>query len=401
MKASTTSKNLFLNFSTLFSGLLVVQIINFAFSLLLPKYCSPFDFAEFGIFTAIVFILIEIVNAKLDIAVMLGKDENKAIEILHAATTSAFVFTTVLLLIMLLFYLIIPSIYFLLPFVILMYGIHQPIIVLWNKKETYSHINTFRILQVLSTSISTILLAMNTISHALIIGFCIGIIVATSYCIYFYFPKIQWATTKNIWKKFDQFPKYGTWSALCNNFSRNSVPILLSAFFPANWVGFYAYATRLLNAPSGMYTSALGQLYFKKASELTLIELKKLTQKISYISIFVSIVPTLIILFFGKEIFHFLFGNEWTEAGRVAQCLILWYFVGMIITPISTILDIKNKLNEEFKYNFSLLIVRIMSILIGGIFGNFYFTIILFSCVSILLNLGLLYYIHTRLLQHD
>ena len=86
---NTTSGKLFKNFTTLFVGLLLVQIINFLFSLVLPKYFSPIQFAQFGIFTSIVFILIELINAKLEVAVMLGKNNEEAKQIVIAAITAA------------------------------------------------------------------------------------------------------------------------------------------------------------------------------------------------------------------------------------------------------------------------------------------------------------------------
>lgn len=386
-------------FSTLFIGLVLVQIINFSFSLILPKYFSPTAFAEFGIFTSIVFIFIEIANAKLDVAVMLGNTNDEAKEIVNASFTIAVLFSIILIPLGILLYYIYSKIYILIPFIVLLYGIHQPILVFLNKIEKYNAITFFRIIQVLFTSTITIYLGIQKTNHALIIGFTIGLAIATSYLFFFLIPKINIAQTKKAWKKFDQFPKYGTWSSLLNNISRNSIPILLAEFFSKQFVGFYSYSTRLLNAPTGMYTSALSQVYFKMASVQDNTTLKKSTRKIIFTTFIISIIPTLIFLFFGKEIFNFLFSGEWLEAGKVTQYLILWYFLGVIVSPITVLLDVKNKLKFEFSINFMLFTTRILAIIIGGLLHDFYLAILLFVTVGIIINAYLLYYINFVILE--
>ena len=401
MNSTSVTSGFFKNFSLLFTGLIVVQIINFVFSLILPKFFLPAAFAEFGIFTSVVFILIEIVNAKLDVVVMLTQHEEETKRVMNAAFTIAVIVFFILLLVEFLFLFFVPTIYLLVPFCVLLYGIHQPVLVYLNKLEKYSAINLFRILQVLTTCAVTLLLALEKTEHALIFGFLAGLAVATVFVLKFASPKLDLDAAKEVWNQYDQFPKYGTWSSLLNNISRNSVPILLSNFFSQQLVGFYSYTTRLLNAPTGMYTSALGQVYFKKASQQDDETLKKSTEKVIQFTFLISVLPTLFILIFGKELFYALFSGAWLEAGKIAQYLILWYFLGVIASPVTFLLDIKNKLKFEFGFNLSLFLLRIIALLIGGFLHDFYLAILLFSLSGIVLNVYLLYYIRYHILKND
>ncbi|MFN8282055.1 MAG: oligosaccharide flippase family protein [Chitinophagales bacterium] len=396
-----TSEKLFKNFTTLFIGLILVQVINFSFSLILPKFFSPTQFAQFGIFTSVVFILIELINAKLDLAVMLGKTDEEAKEIVNAAVSVACILSIIIACICVPVVLLFDRIYFLLPLIVLLYGIHQPILVYLNKQEHYKAINVFRIIQVLSTSISTLILIYFHIQTALLLGFFIGLLCATIYVSTFVSIRFSFETVKQKIKEYDQFPKFGTWSSLLNNFSRNSIPILLVQFFSQQMVGFYSYATRLLNAPTGMYTSAVSQVYFKMASETKQDELKKQTHKIILFSFMIGIIPTLIFLFFGETIFYLLFSGEWLAAGKIAQYFILWYFLGIITGPISFLLDIKNKLKFEFYYNVIFFLARIIAICIGALYQDFYLSILLFSITGVVMNVYLLWYINFQLLNHD
>lgn len=398
MSSNTDKSSFFKNFSTLFVGLVFIQIFNFIFSLILPKYFSPEAFAEFGIFTSFVFIFIEVINAKLDIAVILPKSIIESKEIIDASFTVAIVFIAITSFVIVPIGIIRYKIALFLPLVLLLYGIHQPILVYLNKQGNYLSINIFRAIQVIVTAIFTILLAILNIPHALIIGFILGLLASTLYSTLHFRPAFNITLLKKYWKKYDQFPKYGTWSSLLNNISRNSVPIILVQFFSTSFVGFYSYTTRLLNAPTGMFTAALGQVYFKKASEEENLTLKNLTNKIMLYTFLTGILPTLFILIFGQELFFSLFSGAWIESGKIAQYLVLWYFLGVITSPLTGLLDIRNKLKFEFYFNAILFLFRIAALLIGAYFQQFYTSIFLYALVGIGMNLYLLYYINYKLL---
>ena len=78
-----------------------------------------------------------------------------------------------------------------------------------------------------------------------------------------------------------------------------------------------------------MYTTAISQIYYKMASETEHQHLKKETHKIILFSFLIGIIPTLIILFYGKDIFYLMFSGEWLASGKIAQYLILWYLATM------------------------------------------------------------------------
>lgn len=399
MAAKENNSFLFRNFSVLFSGLFAVQVINFLFSLVLPRFFTPQAFAEFGVFSSLVFILIEIVNAKLDMAVMLPAAHQDSRSIIDASFTFAFILCSLLLAVSLPLYLFYNKLSPLIPITVFLYGIHQPILVYLNKTGHYRAINRFRILQVISTGIVTLGLGMEGIPHALVYGFICGIFLATLYTIRFVRPAYKLSGLQETIRKYVQFPKYGTWSSLLNTISRNIVPVLLLQFFPSGMVGYYSYATRLLNAPTGMFSSALGQVYFKTASEQSREDLRATTQKIIRYTFLAGILPSLLILFFGKALFFALFSGEWIEAGKISQYLILWYLLGVITSPISVLLDVRQKLQFEFRYNLVLLLSRVAAILAGGLLHDFYLAIFLFTASGIVMNAFLLYYLQFILLK--
>jgi O-antigen/teichoic acid export membrane protein len=108
---------------------------------------------------------------------------------------------------------------------------------------------------------------------------------------------------------------------------------------------------------------------------------------------FVSgIVPSLLLLFSGEKIFLFIFGNEWQTAGKMASYIVLWYFIGAIVSPINLLLDIYKKLNIELYWNIALFVLRMVCLLAGYYYGSIWLAIASVSFVSIIMNLLLLFY---------
>jgi O-antigen/teichoic acid export membrane protein len=59
------------------------------------------------------------------------------------------------------------------------------------------------------------------------------------------------------------------------------------------------------------------------------------------------------IYLFAEQIFTFVFGNKWTEAGQVASVLAPWLFLNFISSPLSPIFIIINK--QEIMLIFSII----------------------------------------------
>ena len=118
-------------------------------------------------------------------------------------------------------------------------------------------------------------------------------------------------------------------------------------------------------------------------------------------TLLLACIPAIAIAVYGQEIFAVLFGNVWREAGKVAQYLILWYVAGLFITPVSVVLDVRNKLSFELKYNIVLFIGRAAAIVAGGLTGNFYISLLLFVAFSMLMHIYLLYFIYFKVLQDE
>lgn len=385
-------------FLKLFSGLALVQVLNFVFSLVLPRFYSPDDYAFFGVFTAIAVILAEINTLKLDVTIFLPEKDTDALEIVHVIFFICVGFSVLVLSVSIVISFFYNIIYILIAFFLVIYGMGQGLSAWFNRKKDYKTLNAFRIIQSLSTPLLSLLFIIVCNWHfGLIIGFVLGQLLGILYLFYsfrhFDITLMNRQLAKKYLRRYHQFPKYGVISSLVNSVSKNSIILFIKYFFGALNAGYYTLTSRVLSIPGGMYQAALSQIYLQQASMLDNYSLKMYTKKIVWFGFVLGILPVILVLFFGQPLFAFIFGTKWLMAGKMAQYIVLWFFFQVLIGPVGFMLDIKQKLRFELGWNVILLIFRMSAILVGILINDLFLMLILITVVSVLMNLFLLRYV--------
>jgi len=201
-------------------------------------------------------------------------------------------------------------------------------------------------------------------------------------------------------KRYENFPKYLSFSTLLNSLSQN-VPILLfGSFFSPSVVGFYSLTTRVLQAPILLIADSTRSVFYQKASNMyargeditplyfkTTIGLAKL-----------FVVPMLIVLLFGPMLFEWFFGEEWRESGVIAQIVIVWFFFAFIAPPTSMMYNILNLQKFLLGLQIVTLSLRVLGIVAGYyLFDSYMVSLILFTLISIVHNLIFIAYLYFKL----
>lgn len=382
----------------LFSGLLLAQLINTGFAFLLPRIYDPADFAHFGIFLASVLILFEVNNFKLDYALMLPTDENESIYLFKKAVLFSSIFAGGLM-VLFFFYKMLPlrqhaDYLGWIPVSVFINGIFQPTMTWCNRHQFYSKINLSRILQAIVTGLIScapifILTPRILLIQGFVMGQLVALMVVLPQVLHLLEQKVD-ADDKTLYR-YIQFPKFGTWSSLVNTVSRNMVIYLLGIFYSPVQVGFYTFTNRLVQAPLGVISGAVGQAFFRDASiSQNAAHLKQLTNKVLIALSSLSLIPLIVCLGWGPQLFALGFGDSWTGAGEVARWLALWYATSLVVTPLSMLLDIKGMLQWELRYNLVFLVCRLAALIVGGLSGDFTFTLLLFGLTGVVFNVYLL-----------
>jgi len=93
--------------------------------------------------------------------------------------------------------------------------------------------------------------------------------------------------------------------------------------------------------------------------------------------------PGFLVLFlFTPELFSFLFGLKWHEAGVIARILIPWLFLNFIVSPVSCITLVCSRQSPALLFTIVDSIVRVIALIIGGIRQDYLLSFYIISAFS-------------------
>ncbi|MCD5380539.1 oligosaccharide flippase family protein [Candidatus Gracilibacteria bacterium] len=350
------------NILTLMTGTIIAQAIPIAISPLLTRIYSPDDFGIFALYMSIISILAVIATGRYELAIILPEKDEDAINLIALSMILVSVFCFFVFILVLVFNDQIVSIlkapnisswlYFT-PISIFFMGLYQNLNSWINRKKQYKKQALSKVVQNATIGSSSLGLGFSgIISSGLIMGLIAGQGVVASFL-----GLLTWRRDKSLFKKINSlqvihmgrkyidFPKYDIAASLSSVSSQQIVHILFNSLFGSTTAGYYYLTQRMLGAPISFLASAILDVFKQKAAK----DYKKHgNAKVIYKSTFkkllvLSIIPTTIIYFFAIDIFVFMFGENWKEAGIYAQILAPMLLFRFLANPLSFMLYIANK----------------------------------------------------------
>jgi len=403
------SQNSFLkNIVTLLSGTVLAQAIPILISPILTRIYSPDEIGVYVIFFSTVNILTIITSGRLEQAILISKHRKDSYTTLKLAIVFSLVVCFIAYIILLLFknsvsnFLGLQSInnvIFLLPITSLFLSIFQIYNYWLNRNDKYITISKGKIVQSTTTAFIHITISILN-SLGLVLGRVFGVITSTLFLFLSskkISPKLFPIESNNIGEslqKHKKFPLYSMPNALLNSVSNNLPLYMLENFYSSKITGYYSWSVKIIQAPMGMLTSSIQQVFFRKSSELhnngeNLYKLTILMYKRLFL---IGIVPYLILFFLAPDIFSSIFGKEWRVAGEFTTYLVPWFFIAFLNSPITSILLILGKQKLHLFYEIILLIFRGGALFLGYYYFNeAKYSVILYGISGLLFNIILFF----------
>jgi O-antigen/teichoic acid export membrane protein len=196
---------------------------------------------------------------------------------------------------------------------------------------------------------------------------------------------VRWKAIGHGYVRFKKFPIIDTWGGLMNSISWQLPALVLSSLFSVANVGYYALGLAVINGPLGMVSGALSQVFYQKACDEKNMRgnLGQLVEKLMESIIFIGLLPTMVLAMVGEEVFSVIFGERWFEAGRYAQILSPWMFFWFVSSPLSTLFSVYERQGSALSVHLLILITRVISLYIGGLYHNVYLALGLFSATGV------------------
>lgn len=399
------------NVLTLMTGTTIAQAIPIAISPILTRIYTPEDFGVLALFVAIVAIFGSIANGRYELAIMLPKKDEDAINIFALGFIIVSSLSLLLLVLVLLFNDYFTKLlgndeislwlYFV-PLAVFLTGLFNLLNYFNNRKKQYKDLAKATILRAFAGAVVQLSVGfLKQGATGLISGQLVSQLIANTKLLKniikdkLLLTKINKIKIIALAKRYKKFPKFDMPSAIMNTASLQMPVLLLGTFFTTATVGFFSLSHRFISMPMSIIGGSIGQVFFQQSANVKNDKeaLKKLTLS-TYKKLFkLGIIPFSIITAFGDVIFAFVFGQEWIVAGEYAQVLAIWILFLFVHSPITSLFSTLEKQKEAMIINIVIILSRVAVISFTALlFSDAYITIVSYSILGILLNLYILFY---------
>ena len=180
------------------------------------------------------------------------------------------------------------------------------------------------------------------------------------------FSRIRWAA-----RRYRQFPLYSTWSALANAAGTRLPLMLFASFFSPTVAGLYMLGYRVLHMPMELLGNSIGKVFHASAAEARRDNrLGDVTLQVFNVLVRIGIGPMVLLAVVAPELFSFVFGPDWCEAGVYVRWMVPWLTMVFITSPLSTIVSVIEKQALGLAFQLSLLILSSFAVIAGAFWGE-------------------------------
>ncbi len=350
------------NVLTLMTGTAIAQAIPIAISPILTRIYSPSEFGLFALFLSVVTIPALIVTGRYELAIMLPKKDDDAMNIVLSSITISFFVSVIVFFVVFIFNENITDLleneeisnwlYFI-PFTVFMTGLYKSLDYWFNRKKEYKDISSNKILQSGVTGGSNLIFGFGGLTNiGLIFGNLFGQFLTTSYFARIFYKKYKMEIKLNkiksyaLLKKYKKFPIYNMPNAVIDGLRLSGISILIAKFYTTAVLGQFSLAWRMVQMPASIIGSSITQVFYQNISTIDNSKLFNYVNRFIFKMALIAFIPFLLLYLYGKIIFMFIFGESWGMAGEIVEILVPWLYLNFISSPISMVVIKINK--QEF-----------------------------------------------------
>lgn len=140
---------------------------------------------------------------------------------------------------------------------------------------------------------------------------------------------------RQIAARYWRFPAFQTPAEVMGCLIRQMPPILLAAFFSMEAVGLYWLSNRVLERPTLLFGVDMSRVFMQQIAERRDHggDVLSLFVRVTVFMAALPLVPFLLVIVFGPQLFAFVFGAEWYHAGEYARWMALFSFAYLFALP--------------------------------------------------------------------
>lgn len=386
--------------SVLVSGSIIARLIAVFTLPIVSRLYTPENFGENGVILATAAIIGSIGSFGLNSAVMIPKSDKESDIVFKVAFITSTTIYIILFFLAFVFsqsyqltqtslpYLVTCLFIFLLAFSTQLSGLLNTYI---NRKGMNKVLFYNSIISALATLIVTIPLGLlkvgvlGLVSASLVSG-----IICSLQMIYHANPFNQKVTRKDfmfVFKKYKDFVFYQYPSNFIGTFARQFPTRFLSTNYGNEKLGTYNMNERIFGIPMQLLATPITTVYFRTASKLQdqTTNLARMTFSLITNIMLVSIIPIVMLALWGEDLFSFVLGSQWANAGKLASVLVVQYVFNFCSNSISYCRVALNRQKLNLWIDILRLVIVVFSLYIGIYIYKDLFTVIVLYSISMTL----------------
>lgn len=369
------------------TGTTLAQILPLAVAPILTRIYSPSDFGIYYLFGAFVAILTPLITGRYELAILIPKEDSKAIQVMGVSVSLASLSAFLIGLFLAIFApqvatwigepQITPWLY-LIPLAILIQSWHNNFNFWHNRKKRFNLLTIAKLVISGSNAGGRVLLGLFLGGiGGLVFGTMLAWLAGAVFVGFYFFRKdgSLWRTwnrqeIKRQAVRFSNFPRQMLWGTLFNKGAFELPPILLNALFLPAVAGFFGQMTAVIRRPLQVIGRAFEEVFKQRASEE--LQQKGHCRNIFFKTIYrlalIGFLPFTILFLFAPPLFEFVFSSEWRVAGQYARYFAIPFFLQFVVAPISSVFYLM-----EFTRLYTVLeLVQLLLILMAILAGAWY-----------------------------
>lgn len=414
------------NSSTLAIGTILAQVLSIVAIPLTSRIYDPADYGVSGIYMSFSVIFGIISTLQYHATILLPKDESDAKGLLYVSILSG---CGVSLLSVLLLVVggkalaqslnISESLHwlYLIPVSTFLGACNNAFSAYSNRIQKYKRISISRVVGGFCTIIITLLLGyLIEGPTGLILGLLTSQVVSTGMLVFqsWRFERhlfIQLPTKehmKHLALRYKNFAIYTLPTEFVNNFI-NQIPVFfLSHYSSKSVVGHYNMGNRILGMPIQFVSSAIGEVFKQQASKdyATSGNCRPVFTKTLKMLLAFSIIPFGLIIWLAPDLFAFVLGEKWRQAGEYSRIMGVMFWVKFFVSPLTYMYHVAEKLQEDLIGHIYMVISTFAVLYIGYFqFHNVETTLLLYALNYVLIYVFYLFrsyhFTINRAFSHD
>jgi O-antigen/teichoic acid export membrane protein len=206
----------------------------------------------------------------------------------------------------------------------------------------------------------------------------------------------------NVAKEYRSFPTYRAPEILFNTFSQSAPILMLSALFGPGAAGLYSIANRIIFLPFTVISQAVGKVLLQKITEVMHAdgEIFPLLLRATLVLAGLGIPFFIPIIIWGPDLFGFIFGARWAQAGEYARWLSLWAMAMFCNVPVNVALPHLKLQAHALAFEIFITSGRVLMLWLGfKVFESSMVAVMLFAIFGMAINLSWVVYILVKAKQ--